>query len=846
MDTFLAIYLILLAILVAVTTGIAIRAFINRRLPGARTFGALMFCMAVWAGFYLLEIAHPALPVKIFARKMLYLGMALSPPLWLGFAIRYTGLGIWWIRKERGFLLALPGGIAFLLGSTNELHHLIWESLGLASSAPAPLRVEYGIGFRSYAILAYAMILTGIALYIVSYFKQGRALRIKYGIILAGVILIAVSNALFLAFENGVFIDPTPLSFCLSAPLIAFGFFRFGVSSLFPLAAALIVDNLQDAIIVVNRENEITDINRAAGALPGMKSVEERAPVFSVLPQAERLREIWDSPEKSFHFETKIGEDQKTFHVRVMPIFDGAREPLGRVIVFQDVTVEQELLREEKSRSQRLALLEEAGRRIANSFDEQEILQRAVDAITNRFGYAEIAISLLTPDNALEIAAISGAEDFGYKPGYRQNFDEGIIGYTASMGQTYVSNNVAEDRHYFSTAARSGSAICTPIFKQGALYGVLYVESLEANAFGGQDVITLETLASQISESVQRAELHAQTRSDLRTIAAIQKVSKLVASSLDLETVSRTVVKSLKDAFNYSHVSIYILEEEYLNLAAQVGYPEQTEIKKIHISQGVAGRTIRNRAAQFIEDTEKEKVFLKADENITSEICVPLLKEDVALGMLNVESRGETRLTFKDVELLSAVAGPIAVAVDNARLHAELKKMATTDAVTGLFNRHVFEQAIIAEIERAERKGESLSLIVFDIDLFKEYNDTWGHPAGDARLKAVADIIKQNLRKYDLAARYGGDEFAIILTDCDRKNALQFAQRLRQGMAEGAPHPPREGEGVSGHTLSIGIAAFPQNAIQPTELLIAADHAAMRAKQQGRNRIKLADDYETT
>jgi diguanylate cyclase (GGDEF)-like protein len=845
MDTFLTVYIFFLAILVVIITGTAIRAFINRQMPGALTFGALMVSMAVWAGCYLLEITHPAPPVKVFARKMLYLGMTLSPPIWLAFALRYTGLGGWWMKSGRIFLLGIPGGIVFLLGITNEYHHLIWESLLPSNSAPAPLTVEYGIGFWFYTIVAYTMILAGIALYVFSYFRQGKALRIKYGVILAGVILTAASNTLFLAFQNGIFIDPTPLSFGLSAPLIAFGFFRFGLSNLFPLAAALVVENLQDAIIVVNSENEITDINRAAGALPGMNSLKQRTPVFSALPQAHQFREIWDSPEKSFHLETKQGETRRTYNVRVIPIVGGVRELLGRVIVFHDITSEQTLLRDEKRRSQHLALLEEAGRRIADSLDSREILQRAVDAITNRFGYAETAISLLTADNMLEVAAISGTEDFGYSPGFRQKYGEGIIGYTASLGQTYISGNVSEDRHYFSSSTRSGSAICTPIFKRGALYGVLYVESVEPNAFGGQDVITLETLASQISESLQRAELYAQTRADLRTITAIQEISKLVAASLDLETISRTVVKSLKDAFNYSHVSIYFLEEEYLSLAAQVGYTEHSAIKKIHISQGVTGRTIRTRTAQFIEDTEKEKVFLSADEKITSEVCVPLLKEDTALGVLNVESGGGNRLTIKDVELLTAIAGPIAISVDNARLHTELKKMATTDAVTGLFNRHVFEQAITAEIERAERKGENLSLIVFDIDYFKEYNDAWGHPAGDARLKAVANIIKVNLRKYDIAARYGGDEFAIILSDCDQKNALQFAQRLRQGTSQGAPQDPKDGEGISGYTLSMGIATYPQDAALPNELLIAADHAAMRAKQHGKNRIKLASDYET-
>ena len=542
----------------------------------------------------------------------------------------------------------------------------------------------------------------------------------------------------------------------------------------------------------------------------------------------------------------KLGDTFKWYETRVIPIIDQGENLLGRVIVLHDITKEQMLLHAEKRRSQQLSLLEQAGRRIADSFDEREILQRALDTITQQFGLPETAISLLTEDNMLEAVAISGTEDFGYRPGYRQKLGEGIIGYTASLRKTYISVNVSEDKHYFSTSTRSGSAICTPIFKQGVLYGVLYAESFELNAFDELDVTTLETLSSQISESLQRAELYAQTQNDLRTLGTIQDISKLIASSLDLEVISQIVVKSLKDVFGYSHVSIYFHDGEYLHLSAQVGYPEETAIKKMHISQGVIGKTYRTRSIQFIEDIAKEDTYLKADPLIVSEISIPLLKDDVVLGVLNVESSKENQLTQADVELLTTIAGPIAVSMDNARLHAELKKMATTDAVTGLSNRHVFEQAIHAEIERAERNQTPMSLIIFDIDFFKQYNDKWGHPAGDARLKAVADIIKLNLRKYDIAARYGGDEFAIILSECNQQNAMAFAERLRQGTITGAPQHPQTDEGIPGYTLSMGIATFPQDAILPSDLLVAADNAAMRAKHQGRNRIKFASNHETT
>lgn len=847
MDTSLSVYLISLSFLVVVVTGISIRAFSQWQAPGARTLGFLMLSMAIWAGFYLLEILHPSLPVKVFARKLVFLGMTMSPPLWLGFALRYTGIGYWWAERGRVFLLAIPGMIAFLLGATNEFHHLIWASHSVSSHGLiAPLTLEYGPGFWVSTSIAYGLIVVGIAIYILSYFKSARTLRVKTGIILAGAFLTLAINIGFLFWENNLHLDPTPILFAVSAPLIAFGYFRFGVSNLFPLAASLVMENLQDAILIVNIKNKVTDVNQAAKDLLGLNSVMEGTLVFSIVPQPERIKELWDSPDKSIHLEMGTGNEARTYKLKVMPIQPVGENLIGRVIIIHDITIEQSLLKAEKRRSKQLSLLEETGRHIAGSFDENDILKRTVDEIIHQFGYPMAAISLLNAENMLEIVAISATEDFGYQPGYKQEYGSGIIGYTASLAKTYVARNVSQDIHYYSTSTRSGSAICTPLFKGGMVYGTLYIESYELNAFDELDVITLETLATQVSESLVRASLYARTQNDLLTLTTIQNISKLIVSSLDMTTISQTVVQSLKEAFQYSHVSIYFLKEDYLHLTAQIGYPEEMVLNKIHISQGVAGKTVRTRVVQFIEDTSKEDVFLQAALHLKSEICVPLVKEDRVLGILNVEADKQNRLTLSDVNLLTTIAGSIALAIDNARLHAELKQMATTDAVTGLSNRHVFEQALQAEFERAERNHTQLSLIIFDIDFFKEYNDKWGHPAGDARLKAVADIIKGTLRKYDIAARYGGDEFAIILSDCTPQNALLFAQRLCLGTREGATDPIQEGVGFSGHTLSLGIATFPQDAALPSELLIAADHAAMRAKQQGRNRIKFANDYEST
>lgn len=835
METNTFVYLTVLGCLVVLTTWLAARILLKWKQPGARALGTLILSMAVWAGSYLLEIVHPDLSVKIAARKLVYLGMSMSAPLWLGFALRYTGISVWWSQRGRIFLLVIPGSVAFLLGVTNEYHRLIWESIRQPRELLHPLYLDYGIGYWFFAAIAYLLIGLGVAVYVLALYRSEKGARKKMGVALAGVLVTAVANIIFLIHDPTL--DPTPISFALSAPLIAFGYFRFGVPSLLYHAANIILDSLRDAIIIVDEHNRITDMNLSALNLLNISPSDKHAPIFDVLPYADKLRDIWHKPNKNLTLEFPGREKTHLLEVRVMPINQNGTTSLGKIISFHDVTKEKSLLRAEKRRSEQLALLEESGRIVADSFNERDILQRAVDVIIERFGYPEAAISVVNKDKMLETAAIAGTDDFGYRPGYLQKMGEGIIGYTALIEKTYIANDVANDPYYFSSDKREGSAICTPIWRQGKVFGVIYVESLERDNFDKLDVTTLETLASQISSSLQRAALYSETQENLRMLSAIQSISQAIASSLDAQTISRRVVQYLAEVFGYTHTSIYILEDEYLHLAAQIGYPPERIIEKIHTSQGVSGRAIRTKTVQFIEDTSREKLFLKADDHITSEICAPLIKENTVIGTLNVETNHTRSLTRSDVDLLVTIAGLVAVAMDNARLHAEVKELATTDAVTRLSNRHVFEQALTAEIERAKRHGEHLSLIIFDIDSFKEYNDTWGHPAGDGRLRAVADVIKKELRKYDIAARYGGDEFAIILSNSDADNALAFAKRLLHAVAEDAPLPIPQTGGLPGYTLSMGIATFPQDAQTQTGLLHSADHAALRSKQAGKNQI---------
>ena len=503
----------------------------------------------------------------------------------------------------------------------------------------------------------------------------------------------------------------------------------------------------------------------------------------------------------------------------------------------------------EQRRSARLGLLEEVGRQITNSLDEKEILQRTLEAVVNKFGYAEAAISLLVNKDSLEVAAISGTEDFGYRSGYQQKMGEGIIGHVAETRQPHITGDVSNDPYYYSSAERKGSAIGVPMLDKDRLLGVIYIESAIQNDLKSDDVQTLQALANQVATSIQKARLYARTQQHLQVMTTLRSVSHAVSSSLELNEILQNVIALLKDSFGYTYIGIYFLEGEVLRLGAALGYPDDMIIHEIPISSGVIGRTARGKQTQFVPDVSADRDFLRASYEVKSEICVPLLKEGHVLGVLNVESNGDVPLDENDVNLLNALAGPMAIAIDNARLHAEMRLMALTDPLSGLANRRAFDDLLDAEILRAQRYRHPVSLIILDLDSFKEFNDQWGHPAGDERLREIGNLLQENVREPDIAARYGGEEFAVILPNTAKEGAMALAERLRIAAEAGWPGENPTHAPIPGYTISLGVATFPHDAETVYHLLLAADNAELNAKRLGKNRVCAAgpsDNHKDT
>jgi diguanylate cyclase (GGDEF)-like protein len=170
-----------------------------------------------------------------------------------------------------------------------------------------------------------------------------------------------------------------------------------------------------------------------------------------------------------------------------------------------------------------------------------------------------------------------------------------------------------------------------------------------------------------------------------------------------------------------------------------------------------------------------------------------------------------------------------------------LALLATTDELTGVKNHRSFQESLRVEWRRSQRSGAPLSLLMIDVDYFKRFNDTHGHPAGDALLRDLARCLREHLRETDRVARYGGEEFAVLLLDTNQKTARHVAEKLRAAV-EATHFAHAESPATERVTISLGVASYPTDAGEPKALVEAADQALYRAKRAGRNRVCTASE----
>ncbi len=243
----------------------------------------------------------------------------------------------------------------------------------------------------------------------------------------------------------------------------------------------------------------------------------------------------------------------------------------------------------------------------------------------------------------------------------------------------------------------------------------------------------------------------------------------------------------------------------------------------------------------LIEDTKRdyrfdeEKMAGQETRPVRSLMSVPLMIGKKLLGVLRMDSPHERDFTTDDLRFLTTIADLGAVAIENAQLYERLEQLAIKDSLTGLYLRRYLLERLSVEVSRQMRRKGEMSFLMFDLDKFKQYNDEFGHVAGDIVLRTVSMVLADCFRQPgDLVCRYGGEEFCVLMPDCPKTKAVELAEELRKTIAEQTVVLRRKKTRI---TVSVGVASFPKDAMNPRELIHKADLALYQAKEKGRNQV---------
>jgi diguanylate cyclase (GGDEF)-like protein len=333
-----------------------------------------------------------------------------------------------------------------------------------------------------------------------------------------------------------------------------------------------------------------------------------------------------------------------------------------------------------------------------------------------------------------------------------------------------------------------------------------------------------------------------QLETELQGLRDILSVAQAVVSTLDLDAVLHIILRNAMDIMQTPAGSIALYDPDLaqMQLRAHAGLSAAlVEKTRWRVKPGGLTHRILEEGQLFIvEDTDDAPFFnnpLAVDEGIRSLIAIPLKVKEKTVGILYVDDFAPRRFPEERLRLLPILASFAAMSIDNARLHERMRALACTDGLTGLYNHRQFKQMFRDEMGRAVRYQKALALIMLDIDDFKKFNDTYGHPAGDNVLTTVACILRKSLRECDLAFRYGGEEFILLLPETCMEEALVAAERVRSAIErDSARSLAKVARGV---TVSVGVASYPRDGSDADGLLRVVDDLLYRAKGLGKNQV---------
>jgi diguanylate cyclase (GGDEF)-like protein len=381
--------------------------------------------------------------------------------------------------------------------------------------------------------------------------------------------------------------------------------------------------------------------------------------------------------------------------------------------------------------------------------------------------------------------------------------------------------------------------MAVPILRFNQPAGIMAAMNYEREfAYENRDLEVMETAAGQVAVAMDNARLFAEEQRRARHLEFLNSVSKTAISSQNAEQMLAEIVGEIQKNFQFDHIGIGILDysTKDIEIRAEAGTMTTALGRRVPLGSGVLGKAARANELTLIEDVSESRMQSLLPE-ARSALAIPLTYAETLLGVLNLESRRQHAFPEQEVLILRTLADLLATALHNTFVFQKMQQQAITDSLTGIKTRRFFLESVQAEWKRAARSGRSFSVVMVDLDRFKDINDTLGHLEGDLVLARIGRLLEQKSRQSNVVARYGGDEFVILMPETGLEQAQALSERLRLWIAT---DPMLSEMKITG---SFGVATYPLHGAQVEDILRVADAGMYISKREGGNRVSMAEEF---
>ena len=498
------------------------------------------------------------------------------------------------------------------------------------------------------------------------------------------------------------------------------------------------------------------------------------------------------------------------------------------------------LMHKAQRRTKESELLTQVGQAVSSHLDPDEVLRTIHRELGHLFDTQNFYVAFL---EAGEIRFELEVEEGKVLPKRTRKAANGLSEYVIGTGRPLLIRSDME-----STRAKLGVVfggrpakcfMAVPILRFHKPVGIMAAMNYEREfAYENRDLEVMETAAGQVAVAMENARLFAGEQRRARHLDLLNSVSRTAISSHNAEQMLPEIVAEIQKNFRFDHIGIGILDyaTKEIEIKAEAGTTTTALGRRVPIGAGIIGKAARANELTLIQDvSESRSQSLLPDAR--SALAIPLTYGETLLGVLNVESLAENAFLEQEVLILRTLADLLATALHNVFVFQKMQQQAITDSLTGIKTRRFFLESVQAEWKRASRSGRPFSVVMVDLDRFKEINDTLGHLEGDLVLARIGRLLEQKSRQSNVVARYGGDEFVILMPETGVEQAQILSERLRLWIAT---DPMLSEMKITG---SFGVATYPLHGAQVEDVLRVADAGMYLSKKEGGNRVSMAEEF---